>query len=495
MKNTLRVIAALLVMVVVVGTVTVLKDDPRQRRYHQHLSAAVKPECSHIEGTFCTHLPIVSIYTKGQKIPGSPILNEQGLEIGFETTPDGQEMINAQVAVYDSETSNNHLTDHAAVETKTMLRIRGNSSRMFHKKSYLMKFVDDEGKEVQYPVMGMAAHNEWTLYGPFLDKTLMRNYMWYNISGEMFDYAPNVRYCELFVDGDYRGLYLMTETISTGEGRVNLKNYGNGSTMTSWIARLDKYDKTDYKSLNTYSNYTIRTEYSSGISIVYPGRTKLTESQKSYIENDISSFEKALYSYDFNDLKKGYRSFIDVDSFVDFYILMEFLCQNDMASRSTYLTKDVRSKIIMSPVWDFNNVLDNYMGITYSPEGFYFTDRVWYEMLLKDEYFVKRVVERYKELRETVLNTEYLFRYMDETVGYLGESIERNFSIWGYMFNEENYTNYIALKPFERNPKSFEEAIEQMKAFIQARGEWMDNNIDALYQFCHDSKNKQFLYE
>ena len=64
--------------------------------------------------------------------------------------------------------------------------------------------------------MGMDAHYEWAMHGPYLDKSLIRNYMWYNIAGEIMDYAPNVRFCEVIINGEYKGLYVMTGTITNG---------------------------------------------------------------------------------------------------------------------------------------------------------------------------------------------------------------------------------------------------------------------------------------
>ena len=71
----------------------------------------------------------------------------------------------------------------------------------------------------------MDAHYEWALHGPYLDKSLIRNYMWYNIAGEIMDYAPNVRFCEVVLNGEYKGLYVMTETITNGtDCRVNISD-------------------------------------------------------------------------------------------------------------------------------------------------------------------------------------------------------------------------------------------------------------------------------
>lgn len=89
---------------------------------------------------------------------------------------------------------------------------------MFDKKGYLLRTTKDDGitnRDVE--MLGMDAHHEWALHGPYLDKTLIRNYMWYNIAGEIMDYAPNARFCEVIINGEYQGLYLMVETITSGE--------------------------------------------------------------------------------------------------------------------------------------------------------------------------------------------------------------------------------------------------------------------------------------
>ena len=107
-------------------------------------------------------------------------------------------------------------------------------------------------------------------------------------------------------------------------------------------------------------------------------------------------------------------------------------------------------------------------------------------MLMKDESFNERIISRYRELRETYLSEEYLYQYMDDVEAYLGDAVERNFAVWGDSFNEK------LLYPVERNLHSHEEAVQQMKDFIHERGEWMDENIEVLRQYSHESKNKKF---
>lgn len=111
----------------------------------------------------------------------------------------------------------------------------------------------------------------------------------------------------------------------------------------------------------------------------------------------------------------------------------------------------------------------------------------WFYMLCKDEKFVDRIIDRYRELRQTYLSDEYLLGYIDDVIEYLGPAIDRNFEVWGYTFEE-----YLPLKPEERNPEDYEEAVNQMKDFIVERGAWMDENIEILKQYCHESKVKKF---
>ena len=123
-----------------------------------------------------------------------------------------------------------------------------------------------------------------------------------------------------------------------------------------------------------------------------------------------------------------------------------------------------------------------------------YTDRIWYSQLLKDKDFVDRVVNRYRELRKTVLNEDYLLSYIDSVREYLGNSIDRNYSVWGFSFDPSNLNLREKLYPESRNIKSYEEAINQLKDEIIKRGRWMDENIDTLYQYCQPSKNRDLVH-
>lgn len=460
-----------------------------QNRYHQHREDISSTDSeNNTNNTFSTHLPLVDIITD-VPIPSPHIIDEKG------NRKRNDEMVAATIKYYDNEMENNSLQDMPKITERSLIRIRGRNSRSFDKKGYLLKFKKNnliDNKKVS--LSGMTADSDWALHGPYMDKTLIRNYLCYNLAGEIMDYSPNVRFCEMFLNGEYQGVYLITEKIEyNDEGRINFTQTDPDIASTSYILRLDVGSEDPFYSLSTFSFYTgkngSKDKGSGMMEIIYPNKT-LTPLQKDYIENDISQFEKALVSFDSADRKLGYPSFIDVDSFVDYFIINEFTMNSDAARLSTYYYKDIRGKMKVA-VWDFNSAFNNYVPEMSKPHYFMMTDKFWYEYLLRDRSFVDRVVRRYKELRKTYLSDEYLLNYIDETISYLGPAIDRNNDVLGYSYFEE----YDLLLPTERNPRTYDEAIKQLKDMVVERGSYLDKNIETLYALSHDSVNKQFKHK
>ena len=486
MKN--RIIGIILCIVLLItglaATILVRQEPPR---VHQHRSAAQKPECTdHGEDAFCTHLPLVKIETGGKDIPGKPIFDEKGHHTGFTTAQDGSDRILSTVKVIDHENANNHPDDDPTLESEATIHVHGNSSRYFDKLNYKIKLLDSEGNSNNQSVMGMAAHSEWVLHGPYLDKTLMRNYMWYNIGGEIMSYAPNVRFCEVFINGEYEGVYVMTETITAGENgaRLQLSVDKKDNTYSGYLLRMDRTSEYD---INNFTKYAYRLNMTSGINIEYPGKKNLTPELATSITKDFSSFEKAIYSYDFDNDAYGYKKLIDVDSFVDYFIINEVTANYDAGGYSTYIYKGKDGKFRMC-IWDFNNACDNYQEQSIPKDDFRMINIPRFWMLVKNEDFTKRIIERYRELRKGVLSDEYLDQYIDDTIEYLGDAIRRNNERWGSSFDDDTL-----LYPEERNLHSYDSAVSQLKSFIHERTEFLDTNIDVLAQYSAESRVKKFI--
>ena len=497
-----RLIALAAVVLTLVVTIAVQSYSPGTYRYHQHREALPYTPCEdHGDEQFCTHLPLFNIVTE-EPIPSPYLYDENGEALKNDTghTMTNDEMVAASVEFFTNEEGNNHLTDEPDVSEKGLIRVRGKSSREFDKNGYLLKFTEENGIDgLDVSLDGMTADNTWVLHGPFLDKTLIRNYMCYNIIGEEMKYVPNVRFCELFLNGEYQGVYVLTEKIDyNDDGRCNTTETDPDLTETSFILRMDIGDTDPEHCLNTFFDYDgmrgLSTRLNAHFEIIYPNET-LTPEQKEYIASEISDLEKAMSSFDLADPKLGYSAYLDVDSFVDYYIFNEFTMNADAGKFSTYFCKDVRGKVTIIG-WDYNNAFDNYTVDFQADSEFTFTND-WYLWLMRDEKFVDRIVNRYYDLRETVLSDEYLESYIDETVEYLGPAIDRNYERWGYSFTAEyNAANPdIVLLPLERNPSDYDEAIAQLKETIELRGAFLDKNIEVLYTLSHESVNKKYKYQ
>ena len=490
MKYKIIGLSATALVLIAVMAISFIMPTDNGKRYHQHIEAEEKEECSHYDGKFCTHLPIVKIDTNGLTIPGEPILDAPGGNtIAHTMSETGEETILSKVSVIDNNGKNNHTEDESKVSSDIRIRVRGNSSRHFEKKGYILKMITYDGLNNPQSLMGMDVHHEWALHGPYLDKTLIRNYICYNLAGEIMGYSPNVRFCELVINGEYQGLYLLTETITAGKNgaRLELSVNKKDNSFSGYLLRLDRGSNTELKNINNFSRYTYKTE--NKINITYPGNDNLTPRLADRICEDFSAFEKALYSYDYDSKEFGYENYIDAESFVDYFLINEFTSNYDAGSKSTYVYKGIDGKLNMC-VWDFNNAFDNYQENETSHREFHIQDGLWYDMLFKDEDFVEKVISRYYELEKQFLNEEYMNSYIDSVIEYLGPAIDRNFEKWGHSFLPE----WDRLLPLDRNLHSFDEALAQLKGYIKNRCEWMNENIDSLRQYCAESKVKNYNY-
>lgn len=471
-------------------------------RVHQHQEQPSEEElgvCQRAGEEFCTHLPIVMIDTGGQKIPGRPVEDAEGNLTGYEKTEDGEEEILVTLKTVERKGVWHHVSDAADLTEKALLRVRGKSSRWFDKASYKIKLVSGENPQTNKtaPLLGMDKGNEWALHGPFLDKTLLRNYMWMNLSAEIMGSAPDVRFCELILDGEYQGVYVLMEMISVGEGRVEIQEYKEGDPVFSYIVRLEQ-DTDPEKEIENFTFYTERMEPRSRLELQYPTRSHQTDAVKEYVEVDFSEIERRLFSSEMAADPDSCWEYLDMKSFADYYIIMEYLAVNDMFGASTYFYKDVRGKLHIGPVWDFNNALDNFF-VEMPETEFLLNQKGWYSQLMKSPRFVEYVIWRYEALRNGPLEEERIEDYVTETVEWLGSAVKRNFGRWGDSFDPMKLSRQERRNPTkgeskslrDLNPSSYEEAIQWMLDYAARRGRWLDEHMDSLRQYSHPSRNME----
>ncbi len=492
MKNKIITGVTVIVLLISAFFFSVYTAENDGKRYLQHKEARKYTPCETECAGLCTHLPIIQI-TTAEDIPGKLLSDENQGTIGYSVSSTGEFTVSGDLTVIDNRTKNNHMYDTSTLNSKIKIKVRGNSSRRFDKSNYAVTLVNEDGTNNPQEFLGMDAHHDWALHGPYLDKSLLRNYMWYNLSGEIMEYSPNVRFCELILNGEYKGLYLLTETIAAGKegARLSLAVEKKDNTFEGYIIRLEKGfrvpvgDKDRYLDINPFTKYTLRTKMQQ--EIAYPGRSNITDEMKENIKDDFSYLEKVLYSYDIDDKDYGYKTLIDEDSFVDYFLINEIGCNYDAGWISTYMYKDIDGKYKMC-VWDFNSACDNYQHGYMIDGEFQMQNCLWYVMLVKNIDFTDKVVQRYRELRKTYFSDEYLENFIDEAVEYLGPSIKRNYEVWGYTFAPE----YDMLQGEGRNPRNYEQAISQIKTYFDRRLAWLDENIDVVRQYSAPSKVKKF---
>lgn len=256
-----------LAAVVVVSGTAQLTFGKMQTRIHQHREAAPaydpsaaldcirETEISKYQydeaavdvDQLSTHLPLVVIETD-EAIPGVPYYGDDRSHRKMTMTSTGEEFLVANMKIINQDDKLNTLQDPSSLKTQIRIRVRGNTSRWFDKQSFAIKTIHHDGENKNVSIMGMEADHDWALHGPFLDKTLMRNYVAMNLAGELMDYAPDVRFCEVVINGEYRGVYVMMETVSTGKGRIEIEKPNNTRNVTGYIVELDNTAQPDPRS-------------------------------------------------------------------------------------------------------------------------------------------------------------------------------------------------------------------------------------------------------
>ena len=406
-------------------------------------------------GKFATKLPVVYMNTSGQQI-----LKEN--------------VIWGNIALLDGNGEEQSVFSVPNSIYRATIKYRGASSySKFDKKQYRIKFYKnkkDSAKKVS--LAGMGANSEWVLNGPYLDKTLIRNKLVYDQARELNGWAPDTRFVELFVDGEYQGVYLAVEPVTNGESRLRLSEFGLLSGETAYIVNRDRID-TGAEEIETWGkmeSYTYNALY-----IRYPSENKITEKQKEYIKNDISEFEQVLYGENFSDKRIGYQAYIDMDNWVDYFIINEFAMNYDAGNLSTYVYKELGGKLQLA-VWDFNNGFDNYQWFRTETDVLYTVKNSWFERLWQDKTFREQSCERYRQLRKTTLSDEYIYDKIASYQEELGDAVDRNFKVWGYSF-EDNLLVGKNKTGTSRDIGSYEEAMKQLTDTIRERLAYLDKEL------------------
>ena len=374
--------------------------------------------------------------------------------------------IPATIKVLDGK-SNNVADSSNAKQYNIGIKVRGSLSRLFPKPNYSIEFHDSTGKDINVSLLGLPPSDDWVLHGPYVDKSMVRNSFGHWLFRQTGRYSPRTKHFDLYINGVYRGVYVLIERIKRGKYRVNVSKLKEtdieGDDLTGgYIWTFDYKDPSPRK-----KELGFKTSGGTKVILRYPKKDKVAKEQEEYIQNYLNELE-ALYKDGKNG--SGYENYVDVASAVD-YILLEELTQNI----DTYITnffmykpKDktdkqgnkTAGKITLGPPGNFylafsnsntpessndeKNGTDSTKSSQYQYDNIWIIEKLyaiyasslswnqsnWVFEMWKDSIFQIEVSKRWAELRSGVWHTKTIDAYLDSMKTYLKSAADRNFKRW-----------------------------------------------------------------
>ncbi len=440
-------------------------------------------EFSETGETFSSNLPVIVIDTLGQNVDNSRAFKQTTISV---TRP-------------GEESGRTVLGEPAEYAGPAGVHLRGESSAGFGQKSYSLELRDEDEDDHDASLLGMPADSDWALYGPWSEKSLMRNKLTFDWMRELRgDDGTSMRseFCELFLNqrgtetlgyDSYQGVYLLMEKIKRGQDRVpieNLNEYTVDPDMITggYIIRKDKVDG----GKDSWSTGT----YNIPLQSFDPDRFNLE--QLAYVKAYMNHFESALRGDDFTHPTKGYQKYIDVETFIDAQWFVEFTKQVDGYVFSTYWHKPRNGRLRAGPLWDFNISLGNADYATGDrSKGWLYDNRdghgqIWYPRLHDDPEYHLAHWDRYWQMRHSMLSDDAVDAIIDthmvtlldgysEDVGNrepesVQNPVTRHFRKFPHLGNRQ-WPN----PPAETQIDTWQEEVDYMRDWFKDRLDWIDD--------------------
>ncbi len=408
-----------------------------------------------------SNLPIVVIETDG------------GVNI-----PDEPKVSGSMKIIWHQDGSRNYMTDidnpeFLNYDGRIGIERRGSSSQGFSKKPYAVETREDDNvTNNNVSLLGMPAENDWVLNSLAYDQTGIRDVLSYELSNRLGQYASRSVYCEVVINGDYKGLYVFMEKIKPDKGRVNIEKMDETcnsypEVTGGYIVKADKTTGGDPVAwtMQGYGGGWGGWGSSTDFILHYPKPEDVTNTQKNYIHDVFNNLASVSNQHN-TSITSGISSIIDIPSFVDFMMIAEFSSNVDVYSLSTFFHKDRCGKLRAGPVWDYNLAYGyDAFGNRSKYDVWQFNNqdnngpKFWKDLFDTDLYRCY-LARRWFELTEPgqPLNYDFVCSRIDEIDTWIAEAIERDNQRWNQMGQHVQYVN-------------------NMKNWIQQRINWLNQNI------------------
>ena len=452
-----------------------------------------------------SNLPILRIKT----FVGKSIKDEPKVPVEMELFDTGPGLLNS-------------LTDVPAHKFVAGIEFRGSSSQGGPNFYFLPNipvkmpygfeiWTDTTGKFTkELSLANMGAESDWVLNASYNDRTFLRDFLAQRLGQKMGLLSSEVKFVELILDNQYQGVYLLMEKIKQGKNRVPIDKLRvtdtSGDALTGgYILKLDK-NTGSAPNVSFSSNYvTPLSRNKPQFLIDYPKKDSLVSPQLNYIKSVMTDFEKSLFEDNPLEPSAKYRKMMDIPSFVNYFFINELSKNVDAYRLSTFFYKERDSKggkIKMGPVWDYNLSFGNadyYNGNRTNGWMFNIGNEIpeivkdgsqapfWWSKLLGDTVYVNKLSSRWKELRRSVINTNYIYQQIDSVQAVLKEPLARNFQRYP-LFGKYIWPNGFV-------GANMDQEIAYLKDWFPKRIAWIESKIQMLSPLILANGEEPFLYD
>ena len=365
-------------------------------------------------------------------------------------------------------------------EQPILTRVRGNGSNTFPKKPYRIKFVGKSQHVLKdSPLESPAKAKKWTLVNNYSDKALLRNFVAFEMSRRLeMSYTPWGQPVDVIMNGEYQGNYQLCDQISIDPNRVDITEMKPSDVEEPNITGGYRIEVDGYASKEPSQSW-FKSNYGIPVTIQDPDENDITQAQHNYIKGFFNEMESRLYASNYTDPEKGYRSRLDLTSFLKHFLVEEFSANHD-SYWSVHMYKDRYDDVLhVGPCWDFDLAFDNTRAFyptnnfedwTYLKGGSAGTMRSFVSRVLSDPSAYEELRKIWRDARNSGAFSEEVFStYIDSLAQVLDQSQALNFTRWKILST--------AVQSNPRVPATYQEEIDFVKDYIKNRIAWIDKKL------------------
>lgn len=358
-----------------------------------------------------------------------------------------------------------------ALRSRAAIEVRGSSSSWFPKRSYNLELQDDAGEDAALPFLGLPPEADWVIYGPYTDKTYVRDALAFRLIRRLGGYAPRLRFAELFLEDQYLGIYQVTEKPELDGDRVDLPRPAAAAPGDLTGGYLFKIEGGIPEGAGFVSATGAPYEFRD------PSADEITPGQVAWLTGWVNRFEAGIAAGD------DPADWIDVPSFVDYVLVNELSRNVDAYRRSTYLHKapdSLGGRLHAGPVWDFNIAWGNadfcggwdVEGLVWEAEDVcadWIRIPAWWITLLRDPRFDDALRCRWELLRGGELSDDALAATIEELTLPLAGAEPRDHALWRTLGWDVWPNWYIG--------ETWADELAYMTDFTRRRAAWLDAEL------------------